>query len=46
MARHRADTARTDTVRDLRKKWVHLMEHERQRDVESGGRAAVADMYE
>jgi hypothetical protein len=45
IARHRADAARKKTDRDPAKKWAHLTELARQRDVEAAGRAAVADLY-
>ncbi len=46
IARHRADAARKKTDRDPARKWAHLTELARQRDVEAAGRAAVADLYE
>ena len=46
IARHRADAARKKTDRDPAKRWAHLTELARQRDVEAAGRAAVADLYE
>ncbi len=46
IARHRADAARKKTDRDPAKKWAHLTEARRQRDVVAAGRAAVADLYE
>ena len=47
IARHRADAARKKTDHDPAKKWAHLTELARQRDVEAAGRAAeVADLYE
>ena len=46
IARHRADAARKKTDHDPAKKWAHLAELARQRDVEAAGRAAVADLYE
>jgi hypothetical protein len=46
IARHRADAARKKTDRDPAKKWAHLIELARQRDVEAAGRVAVADLYE
>ena len=46
IARRRADAARKKTDRDPAKKWAHLTELARQRDVEAAGRAAVADLYE
>jgi hypothetical protein len=46
IARHRADAARKKTDRDPAKKWAHLTELARQRDVEAARRAAVADLYE
>jgi hypothetical protein len=46
VARHRADAARTKTDLDPAKKWAHLTEFARQRDVEAKGRAEVADLYE
>lgn len=45
IARHRADAARK-TDHDPAKKWAHLTELARQREVEAAGRAAVADLYE
>ena len=44
IARHRADAARKKSDRD--KKWAHLTELARQREVEVKGRAEVADLYE
>ena len=47
IARHRADAARKKTDRDPAKKWAHLTELARQRDVEPAWpRAEVADLYE
>jgi hypothetical protein len=46
IARHRADAARKKTDRDPAKKWAHLSELSRQREVEAKGRAEVADLYE
>jgi hypothetical protein len=46
IARHRADAARKKTDRDPARKWAHLAELARQREVEAAGRAAVADLYE
>jgi hypothetical protein len=46
IARPRADAARTRTDRDPAKKWAHLSEVARQRDVEQRGREEVADLYE
>ena len=46
IARHRADAARKKTDRDPAKKWAHLTELARQREVETKGRAEVADLYE
>ena len=46
IARHRADAARKTTDRDPAKKWAHLTELQRQRDVEAAGHAAVRDLYE
>jgi hypothetical protein len=46
IARHRADAARKKADRDTAKKWAHLTEVARQRDVEQRGRAEVADLYE
>ena len=46
IARHRADAARKKTDRDPAKKWGHLSELARQREVEAKGRAEVADLYE
>ena len=46
IARHRADAARKKTDRDPAKRWAHLTERARQRDVEARGRAEVADLYE
>jgi hypothetical protein len=46
IARHRADAARKKTDRDPAKKWAHLTELARQREVEARGRAEVADLYE
>jgi hypothetical protein len=46
IARHRADAARKKSDRDPAKRWAHLAELARQRDVEAAGRAAVADLYE
>jgi hypothetical protein len=45
VARHRA-AARKSTEPDPAKKWAHLAELKRQRDVEAAGRAAVADLYD
>jgi hypothetical protein len=45
-AGQRGDDARKKTDRDPAKKWAHLTELARQRDVEAAGRAAVADLYE
>jgi hypothetical protein len=44
IARHRADAARKKTDHDPAKKWAHLTELARQRDVEAKGRAEVADL--
>ena len=38
IARHRADAARKKTDRDPAKKWAHLTELARQREVEQRGR--------
>ena len=46
IARHRADAARKATDRDAAKRWAHLTERARQRDVEQRGREEVADLYE
>ena len=46
IARHRAAAASKKTDRDPAKKWAHLIERARQRDVEARGRADVADLYE
>jgi hypothetical protein len=46
IARQRADPARKKTDRDPAKKWPHLTELARQREVEAKGRAEVADLYE
>ena len=46
IARHRADAARNKSDHDPAKRWAHLTELARQRDVEAAGRAAVADLYE
>jgi hypothetical protein len=47
IARNRADAAaRKQTDRDPAKKWAHLTELLRQRDVAAAGRAAVADLDE
>ena len=46
IARHRADGARKGTDRDPAKKWAHLTELQRQRDVEQRRREEVADLYE
>ena len=46
IARHRADAARKKTDRDPAKRWAHLTERARQREVEARGRAEVADLYE
>jgi hypothetical protein len=46
IAKPRADAARKETGRDPAKRWAHLTELARQRDVEAAGRAAVADLYE
>jgi hypothetical protein len=46
IARHRADAARKKTDRDPAKRWAHLTERARQRDVEERGREQVADLYE
>jgi hypothetical protein len=46
IARQRADPARKKTDRDPAKKWPHLTEFARQREVEAKGRAEVADLYE
>jgi hypothetical protein len=46
IVRHRADAARKKTDRDPAKKWGHLSELARQREVEAKGRAEVADLYE
>ena len=46
IARHRADAARKRTDHDPAKKWAHLTERARQRDVEQRGRDEVADLYE
>ena len=46
IARHRADAARKKIDRDPARKWAHLTELARQRDVEAAGRAAVLDLYE
>jgi hypothetical protein len=45
VARHRA-AARKRTDHDPAKRWAHLVELARQREVEAAGRAAVADLYE
>ncbi len=46
IARYRADGARKTTDRDPAKKWAHLTELQRQRDVEQHRREGVADLYE
>ena len=46
IARHRAGAARKETDRDPAKRWAHLTERARQRDVEQRGREEVADLYE
>ena len=46
IARHRVDATRKKTDRGPAKKWAHLTELARQRDVEATGRAAVVDLYE
>ena len=46
LARHRAAAARKKTDHDPAKRWAHLTERARQRDVEAKGRAEVADLYE
>ena len=46
IARHRADAAHKKTDRDPAKRWAHLSELARQREVEAKGRAEVADLYE
>ena len=46
IARHRANAARARTDHDPAKRWAHLIERARQRDVEAKGRAEVADVYE
>jgi hypothetical protein len=46
IARHRADAARKKTDRDPTKRWAHLTEIARQRDVEQRGRKELADLYE
>ena len=46
VARHRAAAARKKTDHDPAKRWAHLTERARQRDVEAKGRAEVADLYE
>jgi hypothetical protein len=46
IARHRADADRKKTDRDPAKRWAHLTELARQREVEAKGRAEVADLYE
>jgi hypothetical protein len=46
IARHRADADGKKTDHDAAKRWAHLTERARQRDVEAAGRAAVADLYE
>ena len=38
--------ARKKTDRDPAKRWAHLTELARQREVEAKGRAEVADLYE
>jgi hypothetical protein len=44
VSRQRADAAHRQTDREPTKKWAHLMELQRQRDVEAAGRAAVVDV--
>ena len=44
IVRHRADAARKKTDYDPAKKWAHLSELQRQREVEAAGRAAVLDV--
>ena len=46
IARHGADSARKKSDRDPAKRWAHLTELGRQRDIEAAGRAPVADLYE
>jgi hypothetical protein len=46
IARHRADAARKKIDHHPAKKWAHLTELARQREVEAKGRAEVADLYE
>ena len=43
IARHRADAARKKTDRDPAKKWAHLTELARQREVEAKGRGTRTD---
>ena len=43
IARHRADAARKQTDHDPAKRWAHLTERARQREVEAAGRAAVVE---
>lgn len=46
IARHRTDAAGHKTDHDPAKKWAHLTELARQREVERRGREEVADLYE
>lgn len=46
LARHRAEAASKATDRDPARRWTHLTERARQRDVEQHGRDEVADLYE
>jgi hypothetical protein len=46
IARQRADADRKKTDHDPAKRWAHLTELARQREVEAKGRAEVADLYE
>ena len=46
LARHRAEAVSKSTDRDPAKRWAHLTEAARQREVEQRGRDEVADLYE
>jgi hypothetical protein len=46
VARHRAHAARHQSDIEPARKWAHLTEERRRREIEAAGRAAVEDLYE
>jgi hypothetical protein len=46
VARHRAHAARHQFDIEPARKWAHLTEERRRRDIEAAGRASIQDLYE